>query len=151
MLDKDQEPRGPLSPLQIFFWVGGFWLVFKLVLEAIIPFEVQYKTAETAIAKAWLVIDLVTLMPIAGVTGDMGRWGFTIAGAIVQAAVISCVIYFISWAMARQRLKKWNQRLKDKLCPRCGYDLRAGGEDCPECGWQKKKEPEDRSDRLWRF
>jgi hypothetical protein len=58
-------------------------------------------------------------------------WGVSIPYwfIFIASAAIPCM-----W-VARQR-RRWRiaARLRDGLCQRCGYDLRASAKRCPECG-----------------
>jgi hypothetical protein len=62
------------------------------------------------------------------------------SGRVVKQRFVGLPIWFLAWAFAMppaialQRHRKRQRRIRNGLCLACGYDLRASGERCPECG-----------------
>ena len=57
-------------------------------------------------------------------SGDMIRG--VVAGLAGALAIIAIIIHVL--------VSRWNRRFESRMCPACGYDLRAAPDRCPECG-----------------
>ena len=53
---------------------------------------------------------------------------------LISPFVAFVFVDLASRVMRARRTRRRAQRVRQGLCPDCGYDVRAGGERCPECG-----------------
>ncbi len=67
-------------------------------------------------------------MMMVGVTGTEGIYVFPYWALLVTFAAPGV----LRWIAARRRRRL---RERERLCPSCGYDLRATPDRCPECGY----------------
>jgi hypothetical protein len=70
--------------------------------------------------------------------GKVDNSGSSISFAVFSLMVLAYVIYgfgicWIGFSTAEKYVRA-NRRLRARLCPICGYDLRATPHQCPECG-----------------
>jgi hypothetical protein len=85
---------------------------------------------------AWPLIQpfLIVVVAVAVLQDAYWRRYLWIAIAVLvfgAAALASAVLTSVE----RRRFQRGLQRMRDGLCPACGYDLRGSGEACSECGW----------------
>jgi hypothetical protein len=64
--------------------------------------------------------------------------------AVVAVALVIPITAVCRWWRSRREMAAHEQG----VCPKCGYDLRAGHEHCPECGNASREVPESRDSRL---
>jgi len=55
-------------------------------------------------------------------------------GLFVAARIAAVLLQLILGFRWLNRLQLRRRRLSNRLCPECGYDMRASGSRCPECG-----------------
>jgi hypothetical protein len=65
--------------------------------------------------------------------GPTGSWHSTFMARLSFAWLIGPILLIQAARLRYLFLQR--RRRKAKLCPRCGYDLRASDEGCPECGY----------------